>query len=236
MNSLNDELQFALDKLLEGRSHIEILEAGCGSISKVSFGPNSRITGIDISEKQLQRNKMLNTKILGDVQEYAFEKEAYDVIVCRYVLEHLPKPGRALQNFARAIRDNGLIILAIPNVFSLKGLITKYTPLRFHIFVYRKIYGVKNAGQNDVGPFKNYMKIGINPYSLIKFYKNHNLDVVYIKFTDSLDSWVGEKLKERSRLIFYCFKFITNIIKIISINKIGDSEVTIILRKKTRFI
>ena len=89
MNDGNQDFQSILDQLLKGRGHIEVLEAGCGSISKVAFRAETTITGIDISKKQLERNKILDRKVLGDIQSYRFEREAYDVIVCRYVLEHI---------------------------------------------------------------------------------------------------------------------------------------------------
>ena len=41
------------------------------------------------------------------------------------------------------LANNGIMIISIPNVLSLKGLITKITPLSFHRFFYKYFLGSK---------------------------------------------------------------------------------------------
>jgi len=232
MKNSDQDFQSTLDNLLKSRKHIKVLEAGCGSISKVTFKPETTITGIDISEKQLERNKMLVEKILGDIQAYDFPKEAYDVIVCTYVLEHLPRPKRALENFSKAVKKGGFIILTVPNLFSLKGFITKFSPLWFHVFVYKHIYGWENPGHADVGPFKNYMRLSMSPQFLIYFAKKNNFEIVYVEFADALDSWVRDKLKKKGKWLFWMVKFWVIFFRIISFGKIRESEFITIFQKK----
>lgn len=140
MNEQGVDFQTTLERLLAGREHIDVLEAGCGSICKLPLNEDTVITGIDISEKQLRRNDQLDVKLLGDIQTYDFAEESYDVIACRFVLEHLPEPVKALDNLCRALKKDGLLILTVPNLFSFKGLVTKFTPLWFHTFVYKYVY------------------------------------------------------------------------------------------------
>src|SRR3990172_9863624 len=97
------KLQSIINKLLENKPPIKVLEAGCGSSSYIQFEKNVYIVGIDISEKQLQQNSKINEKILGDIQYYDFKPSTFDVVICWDVLEHLPKPGMALQKFVEAI-------------------------------------------------------------------------------------------------------------------------------------
>ena len=225
-------LQAVLDKELAGKSNLKILEAGCGSISKVQFKPGSHIVGIDISEKQLERNKVINEKIRADIQYYDFKPEEYDVIMCWYVLEHLKKPELALQNFSKALKKGGILILGVPNLFSLKGLITRFTPHWFHIFVYRYIYKRKDAGKNDVGPFKSYIKLPISKGRLIKFASKNGYQIVYLENRDAIsDSWVGTEISNRSKLLFYGLSGLKFLLKVVSFGKIGNSEITLVLRK-----
>src|SRR4051812_43966697 len=93
------QLKTTLDRLLEGKQIEHVLEAGCGSASHISIAADACLTGIDISEKQLARNQALDEKILGDVQSYALPESRFDVIICWDVLEHLPHPELALENF-----------------------------------------------------------------------------------------------------------------------------------------
>ena len=115
------ELQSVIGRFFSDGRSFEVLEAGCGSSRHIELGDRARIVGIDISEEQLARNDRLDRKILGDVQTHDFAPECFDLIVCWDVLEHLPEPERALRSFARASKAGGVILLALPNVFSLKG-------------------------------------------------------------------------------------------------------------------
>src|ERR687885_598780 len=92
------KLQQVIDKLLNNRQNLKVLEAGCGSATEIKIPEDAYFVGIDISEKQLERNSLLKEKILGDIQTYDLPASDFDVIVCFYVLEHVPKPELALKN------------------------------------------------------------------------------------------------------------------------------------------
>ena len=232
MNEIQFELQSIIDNFSYNKKHIIVLEAGCGSLSRFNFGQNVEIVGIDISEKQLESNSALDKKILGDIQYYEFEPELFDIIICWNVLEHLEKPKLAMKNFVKAVKNNGLVILSLPNVFSLKGLITKFTPHYFHLFVYKNIYGLRNAGQNDIGPFRTHLRFSTSAVGIKKFAYKNGFSIEYFSGSDVLDahSWVGQQLKG-SNIVYIVFRFLTIFLKIITFGKLGDSEFVIVLRK-----
>lgn len=123
----------------------KILEAGCGSSSNLKFN-NCEIYGIDISKEQLDKNQIINHKILGDLTTYSNPdwENKFDIIVCWDVLEHLKFPSNAINNFKLWIKKEGIIVLAFPIYNSLTGLLTKYTPIYLHylgrFLVNRKYY------------------------------------------------------------------------------------------------
>jgi SAM-dependent methyltransferase len=139
-------------------STIEVLEAGCGSATHLEFPTGTRLTGIDISPLQLARNTRLNVRIQADLETHRFEDESFDVIVCWDVIEHLERPGQALDSLAAALRKPGLLILGFPNRASLKGLMTRALPYRAHVLMYRWLLGKRDAGRGDVGPFPTPMR------------------------------------------------------------------------------
>ena len=138
----------------------KILEAGCGSGSRISWPTTSTIVGIDISEEELKKNSVVTERIVGDVQSYPLPPEKFDLIICWDVLEHLPNPHDALDRFRNAIKPGGAIVLAFPNVFSIKGLVAKVTPLWFHEMVYRGIYG-RRYGEPGLENFPTYLRWNI---------------------------------------------------------------------------
>jgi SAM-dependent methyltransferase len=148
-----------------------VLDAGCGRNLHLGYpGLDLRsayVTGIDVSHAALAKIEQVDMKILGDLQTYALEREAFDVVICQDVFEHLPRPNDALANMARALRPGGEISVAVPNPASLKGLVTKFTPHAFHRFVYKQgWFGYRFVDDPAYPPFKTFMRWSIRPEAL----------------------------------------------------------------------
>ena len=225
------ELQSVIDKLLIGKKAIKVLEVGCGSSSHICMEQNAYIVGIDISEKQLQRNNIINEKILGDIQNYDFPESDFDLIICWNVLEHISHPERALRIFLKTIKEGGFIIIRLPNVFSIKGLITKYTPFWFHVWVYRVLYGYKLVGIDDYGPFRTYLRLSIAPTSIKRFATENNLSIEYFNMYESR---FQKKLREKYAAINAIWWLLRLTIKVLSFNKIdvNHTEYMIVLKQQ----
>jgi SAM-dependent methyltransferase len=175
MRGAMDDLQQLIDTHASSATNdpVRLLEAGCGSRSRLRFGENVRVTGIDISAAQLARNTGLSERILGDIQTYQFPKNSFDMIICWDVLEHLKAPESALQNFFHAIRPGGLIILHYPNLYSLKGLVAKASPHIVHVWYYRYLLHQPNAALNDTAPFITHLH-SASTYPAIRKLANSN--------------------------------------------------------------
>jgi len=179
------ELQEFLNVHFAGRTDLRVLEAGCGSLVKMELPPGTHIVGIDISEKQLLRNQSIVERIVGDLQTYELPPASYDMIVCWDVLEHLPHPQRAVERLLRAAKVGGIVILAMPNVSSLKGQITKYSPHWFHVWMYRNFFGRKLAGTEDHGPFKTYLDPSIAPDSIRRFAVERRFSEIFFRLYET---------------------------------------------------
>lgn len=225
------KLQSVVDKLVrdiasDGRT-IRVLDAGCGSSLCLNIAQNIHVVGIDISEKQLQGNTNVNEKILGDIQTYDLPPSSFDVIVCWDVLEHLSDPQKALLNFKRAIKENGIIVLKLPNVLSTKGLLTKFTPLWFHVWAYRHICGSKEAGTDGRGPFKTFLRFSIRSTAIERFALKNGFLIEHFSI---YEGQVGSKIIDT---IFVILKLI---IKALSLGKIdaNKTDYIIVLKKQKK--
>jgi SAM-dependent methyltransferase len=224
-------LQEFLDKKLDSIKRIDILEAGCGSLQKITFKKEINITGIDISQKQLDRNVYLNKKILGDLEKYNFGDNKFDLIICWDVLEHLSNPKLALDNMANALKPGGLMVLKLPNLMSFKGLFTRFTPHGVHVLYYKLVYKQPNAGKDDTGPFKTFLRFAVAPNSLKRYARSKGLNVVRFELRDvSEDPYFFIRTKHRKLLLtlYMTAKILSHII---SLGSLGGSEVSIVLQK-----
>lgn len=218
-----DQLNKFIKKINTKRDQILVLEAGCGSGSRFDFGAKAYIVGVDISLEQLHQNTIVYKKVLGDIQTIRLQPSSFDVIVCWDVLEHLPSPEVALKNFSEILKNDGIVIIGVPNVMSLKGLITKFTSYKFHCWVYRHIYKFKNA------PFPTYHNWNLSPRSLISFANHNDLTVQWFHLDDR---WV-KAIKDKSLLVYAIYLGAGLIAKALTFGKISitRTECIVVYRK-----
>jgi SAM-dependent methyltransferase len=139
---------------------IDVLDAGGGAASNAPLPKDARITVIDISVEQLERNTDAAEKLLGDLETFDFGDRQFDLVVMWDVLEHLGRPEMAIARLVGCLREGGIIIIVGPLPNTAKSLVTKYTPHAFHVFVYRHFLHAKHAGQPGYAPFQVHLARG----------------------------------------------------------------------------
>ena len=195
--------------LLNGRSVIRVLEAGCGSASHIGFDAAVHAVGIDISREQLDRNAIIQESILGDLQTYPLPKNDFDVVVCWTVLEHLSRPNDALLNMFEAVQPGGLVILGFPNLSSIKGVVTKFTPHWFHQLFYR-LQNYKSS------PFPTYFRMDIMPDRIRRFAEKNGFSVELCRVVEGR---VTRKFRARFRVMNLAFSTLDAVVKILSFGR-----------------
>jgi SAM-dependent methyltransferase len=217
-----EALQAFLDQHLPRTGRLHVLEAGCGSAGHIRIGSPSYVVGIDISASQLERNAGLDEKILGDIQTYRFPEHSFDLVVCWEVLEHLAEPEKALDSFFRATKPGGLIVIAVPNVRSVKGLITKLTPHAFHVWFYRTLLNHQTAGMPGHPPFPTYMRATIAPDALQRRAAQRG---VSLRYADYIEAPKQRELRQRLHLSGRAWEVLAGAIRTLSIGLI-EPELT----------
>jgi len=214
----------AVNAILNGKDHIRVLEAGCGSASQINFAPLVHAVGIDIEAGELEKNAAVQEKILGDIQDYPLPKEDFDVVVCWMVLEHLSRPKDALTNLFRTVKPGGIVILGFPNLASIKGLVTKFTPFWFHKLFYRLMrYKSRH--------FPTYLRAAILPQRLIRFARDNGFSAAFYQLAEG---GVAKKLRSRSSLADLGFSGIDRTARLVSFGSWQSAlldECAVILKK-----
>ena len=108
-----------------------LLDIGCGGgdfLSKMEHN-KFRLYGIDISIEacKIAKNKVgSSTKIINSELEYCnFPDNFFDVITLWHVLEHVENPKRALIEIKRILKNEGILIISLPNINSVAFKIFK---------------------------------------------------------------------------------------------------------------
>jgi phosphatidylethanolamine/phosphatidyl-N-methylethanolamine N-methyltransferase len=98
-----------------------VLEVGVGTgISLPYYSQQCRVVGVDISEAMLKvarqrvaEQHMTNVERLAimDVQALEFDDASFDVVTAQYVVNTVPDPEAALDEFMRVLRPGGELIV-----------------------------------------------------------------------------------------------------------------------------
>src|SRR5947209_121136 len=116
-------------KAFDVRGSKRILDAGCGDGRYSKFilrwaDPDAVITAFDLSPKMLERaKKRLKSdrvsQVQADLTRLPFNNEAFDTVVCGWVIEHLPDPRPGLRELARVLIPGGkLLLMATEDTFT----------------------------------------------------------------------------------------------------------------------
>jgi 2-polyprenyl-3-methyl-5-hydroxy-6-metoxy-1,4-benzoquinol methylase len=136
----SDQIQSSLHKsqkrIVEGRQrffsqvisdHIKyknypvILDAGCGdgvNLNLLNNFKGATIYGMDYNPLRITRAKksLQDISILqGDLLALPFKEQLFDVILLNQVLEHIPEDGAVIREIYKSLKQDGLLILCVPN-------------------------------------------------------------------------------------------------------------------------
>ena len=103
------------------KSNIEqsILEVGFGSGEHLPFVKDNyfRYVALDKSEKMLDRSlhgDQRLEKVIGDAQMLPFPANTFDRVVATCLLAHLDNPEVALREWARVLKNHGIMTIYLP--------------------------------------------------------------------------------------------------------------------------
>ncbi len=178
----------------------------------MEFKPAVDVVGIGISMNQLERNTFLQEKILGDIQDYPLPRQAFDVVACWWVLEHLARPKDALINLFGSVKQEGLLVLAFANLLSSKGIVTKFTPFWFHMLFYR-VMKFKSR------PFPRYLRLAIPPGRVVRLAQSNGFPVVLFRLVEGT---MTKRALTRSWLIGGTFSGVDFALQAISFGRLSS--------------
>ena len=144
-----------VEKYAQWRS-LKILDCGCGTgiIMDALLQQGHQVFGIDISPDMIKEanitlmNYERKDKIarLGSVEAIDYPDQCFDLCLCIGVLEYLENDEQALRELIRVTRQNGYIVVSLPNIARITTLFDPYYYIvRVPKFLYYKIFKIKKS-------------------------------------------------------------------------------------------
>jgi ubiquinone biosynthesis O-methyltransferase len=161
-----------------------VLDAGCATgyftnkiaeKAKVVVGVDLREINISIAKKM---NKKVNAKylVMNIENLSSFKNASFDIIICQEVLEHLSNRKKALKEFSRVLKKDGLLLIAS----TIRPLIS--LPLFLIIKLNEFIYSKNSTEIHKGGMFIDIKKLerDLENFKLIKKIKYRGIIVTFL--------------------------------------------------------
>jgi 2-polyprenyl-3-methyl-5-hydroxy-6-metoxy-1,4-benzoquinol methylase len=107
-----------LRRLSKTRGHL--LDVGCGDGLFLELARNDGwlVTGTEISSFAMTygRDQVGLNIMQGDILEIEFPAKEFDAVTMWHVLEHTTRPFETLSKLRRLLKDDGVLIIAVPNL------------------------------------------------------------------------------------------------------------------------
>jgi ubiquinone/menaquinone biosynthesis C-methylase UbiE len=128
----HEAIHETVENILKNESRGQILDVPAG---EGALALRLKNLGFDVKCSDLYTEifKLPDTEIKrGNLDErLPFDDNSFDYIVCVEGLEHIENPANAMREFARMLKNNGTLIVSVPNIMNieerLKWLFNGYT-------------------------------------------------------------------------------------------------------------
>lgn len=145
---------------------ITILDVGCGAgdNARILKQLNKRVTGLTISnDEALLAKEICDEIIIANIEDDDLKlTKKYDAIILSHVCEHLVHPANAINKLTGYLNENGIIIIAVPNMAFYKNRIKlikgdwtmnesgPFDKTHLHFYSYRSVNTVCNEHQTKI--------------------------------------------------------------------------------------
>ena len=119
-----------------------VLDAGCGGArgcARTDALEPLYIVGMDMGE-DVGRNPFCDAAVVADVASVPFRSNTFDLIHCRWVLEHVLDAQAVFREFARVLKPGGRLLAITPNLYHYATIMSRLTPMAFHRWWHRDQY------------------------------------------------------------------------------------------------
>lgn len=102
-------------------------------------GRCQHLDGCDIDPAVLDNPFVDEAKLIRNGEPLPYENDRFDLIVARFVFEHLESPNLVVQELLRITKPGGIIAATTPNKWGYIAMAARLVPNRYHARVLSKI-------------------------------------------------------------------------------------------------
>jgi ubiquinone/menaquinone biosynthesis C-methylase UbiE len=98
--------------------------------------------GIDMNGEALASNPNVTHRVQGSCYSLPLKSGSVDLILCRWMFEHIETPEEIMREFSRVLKKGGFLYIKTPNLWNYAMILSWATPTIFHN-VFRSATGLR---------------------------------------------------------------------------------------------
>jgi SAM-dependent methyltransferase len=118
-------------------------------------GRCAHLEGCDVDEKVLQNQFLDHAEVVTPNVALPYPNDRFDIVISRYVFEHIDKPDHVARELLRVVKPGGLIAAVTPNKYGYIAIGATLLPNRVHVKALSSIQPWRKA--EDVFPTRYRM-------------------------------------------------------------------------------
>jgi len=179
------------------------------------------VVGVDVLQAERGRRPDADEHRVMDLEQVEIESTEYDVVLCINVLEHARNPLALFPVIREGLKPEGVFVIEVPNVVSLKGFLVGLTPWSVRRWFYARVLRAKPGGD----PAPSVHSLSLRPSSLLAHAHSGGWQVRYFR---TYEGPVQQSVRHRIGIVGWRWRLVAGLTRAMTLGLLTAEDTGII--------
>jgi SAM-dependent methyltransferase len=214
------EAERFVDSILPPDRVLKVLDIKAGT-QRFEIRQPVYVVGVDVLQAERGRRHDADEHRVMDLEQVELESTEYDVVLCLNVLEHARNPLDLFPVIRKALKPEGIFVIVVPNVVSLKGLLVRLTPWSVHRWFYARV----QRAAPEFQPAPSVHSLSLRPSSLLSHARAGGWKVQYFR---TYEGPVQRSVRKRLGIVGLRWRLIAGLTRLVTLGVLTAEDTGII--------
>jgi SAM-dependent methyltransferase len=230
VSDLENETEFAhveharaerfVDSILPRDRVLKVLDIKAGE-QRFEIRTPIFVVGVDVLQAERGHRPDADEHRVMDLEQVELESAEYDVVLCINVLEHARDPLALFPIVREALKPEGIFVIEVPNVVSLKGFLVRLTPWSLRRWFYTHVL---RAVPED-HPAPSVHSLSLRPSSLLTQASSGGWKVQYFR---TYEGPVQKSVRHRIGIVGWRWRLVAGLTRVMTLGLLTAEDTGII--------
>jgi SAM-dependent methyltransferase len=179
------------------------------------------VVGVDVLQAERGHRPDADEHRVMDLEQVELESAEYDVVLCINVLEHARDPLALFPIVREALKPDGIFVIELPNVVSLKGFLVRLTPWSLRRWFYTHV--LRAVPEHHPAP--SVHSLSLRPSSLLTQASSGGWKVQYFR---TYEGPVQKSVRHRIGIVGWRWRLVAGLTRAMTLGLLTAEDTGII--------